>query len=122
LRAEITPGGQKNKSKASDANNDAPHFSASTNISWTRLLKRMFDIEQCRHCGGTQKIIATILESSAITKILYHFGPPVRAPPRAPAQIHYLLRQLNQKSAPTSRPSLDTRDLNRPHRPACYAR
>jgi len=65
---------------------------ASVRISWARLLKRVFDIdiEQCPHCGGTLKIIAAILESSAITKILDHLGLPVRALPRTPAQIHDL--------------------------------
>ena len=58
-------------------------------ISWARLLKRVFDIdiEHCPHCGGTLKIIAAILESSVITKILDHLGLPTRAPPRSPAQI-----------------------------------
>ena len=57
-----------------------------------RLLKRVFDvdIEQYPYCGGTLKIIAAILESSAITKILDHLGLPVRVPPRTPAQIHDL--------------------------------
>jgi len=32
------------------------------------------DIEQCPHCGGDIKIIAAILEFSAITKILDHLG------------------------------------------------
>ncbi|MCO6426610.1 hypothetical protein [Nitrosomonas communis] len=54
-----------------------------------RLLKRVFDIdiEHCPHCGGTLKIIAAILESGAITKILDHLGLSFRVPPRAPAQI-----------------------------------
>ncbi len=54
------------------------------------LLKRVFDIEQCPHCGGALKIIAAILESGAITKILDHLGLPARAPPRAPAQAFEL--------------------------------
>jgi len=39
-------------------------------------VKRVFDIdiEHCSHCGGTLKIIAVILESGAITKILDHLG------------------------------------------------
>ena len=91
LRAEIIPSGQKTKSKPSDANDDAPQSVTSTSvcISWARLLKRVFDIdiEHCPHCGGALKIIAAILESGAITKILDHLGLPTRAPPRSPAQI-----------------------------------
>jgi len=90
LRAEIIPDGKK--SSPSDANDDAQYLPASVRISWARLLKRVFDIdiEQCPHCGGTLKIIAAILESSAITKILDHLGLPTRAPLRSPAQIHDL--------------------------------
>jgi hypothetical protein len=89
LRAEIIPGEKKNKSKPLDDNDDVPHSPISVRISWARLLKRVFDIdiEHCPHCGGDMKIIAAILESSVITKILDHLGLPVRAPPRAPAQI-----------------------------------
>ncbi|MCC8997652.1 MAG: hypothetical protein LM517_11545 [Nitrosomonas sp.] len=48
-----------------------------------RLLKRVFDIdiEHCPHCGGTLKIIAAILESGAITKILDHLGLPASRVP-----------------------------------------
>ncbi|HNO76239.1 MAG TPA: hypothetical protein PKG49_11725 [Nitrosomonas mobilis] len=54
-----------------------------------RLLKRVFDIdiELCPHCRATLKIIAAILESGAITKILDHPGLSSRAPPGASAQI-----------------------------------
>jgi hypothetical protein len=38
----------------------------------------VFDIEQCPHCGGAMKIIAAILDSSAIAKILDHLGLPIR--------------------------------------------
>jgi len=86
LRSEIIPSGKKNKSNASNTNDDVP---PSVRISWVRLLKRVFDIdiEHCPYCGGDMKIIAAILEKTAITKILDHLGLPARAPPRAPAQI-----------------------------------
>jgi hypothetical protein len=45
------------------------------------------DIERCPHRGGIQRIIAAILASIAITKIIDHLGLSVRAPPRAPVQI-----------------------------------
>jgi hypothetical protein len=92
LRSEIIPGSKKNKSHASDRNDDVPPSPASVHISWARLLKRMFeiDIERCPHCGGNMKIIAAILERAAITKILNHLGLPARAPPRSPAKIQGL--------------------------------
>ena len=57
-------------------------------MSWAQLLKRVFDIdiEQCLQCGGALKIIAAILESTVIAKILAHLGLPARAPPRSPAR------------------------------------
>jgi hypothetical protein len=89
LRAEIISGSKKNKSNASDTNDDVSPSPASVRISWARLLKRVFeiDIERCPHCGGNMKIIAALLEKAAITKILGHLGLPARVPPRAPAQI-----------------------------------
>ena len=57
-------------------------------ISWARLLKRVFqiDIEHCPNCGGQLKIIAAILESAVIERILTHLGLQARAPPRVPAR------------------------------------
>ena len=64
---------------------------ASQLMSWTRLLKRAFDIDidmqRCPNCSGVGlKIIAAILEQSVIEKILTHLGLQARAPPRAPAR------------------------------------
>ena len=89
LRAEIIPGSKKNNSNASGTNDDVPPSPASVRISWACLLKRVFeiDIERYPHCGGNMKIIAALLEKTAITKILDHLGLPARAPPRSPAQI-----------------------------------
>jgi hypothetical protein len=65
-------------------------------MNWTRLLKRVFDIdvEHCPNCGGTLKIIAcpeprrraAIEDPPVIVKILSHLGLPTRAPPRASAR------------------------------------
>ena len=48
----------------------------SARISWARLLKRVFeiDLEHCPNCGGQLKIIAAILESAVIERILTHLG------------------------------------------------
>jgi hypothetical protein len=57
-------------------------------LSWARLLMRVFDLdlEHCPNCGGELKIIAAILETPVIEKILTHLGLQARAPPRAPAR------------------------------------
>ncbi len=65
-------------------------------MSWARLLKRVFeiDIERCPHCGGTLRIVAAILESGAITRILDHLDLPSRAPPHSLAQVFDLLKPV----------------------------
>jgi hypothetical protein len=45
------------------------------------------DIEQCRQCSGTLKIIAAIQHAPVIAKILTHLSLPARAPPRSPARL-----------------------------------
>ena len=88
IRSEITPGGPVTINDTTDDLDDTPHHSPSARMSWAQLLKRVFDIdiEHCPHCGGTMKIVAAILESEVITKILAHLSLPTRAPPRAPAR------------------------------------
>ena len=43
-------------------------------MTWARRLKRVFgiDIEQCVHCGGRLKVIASIEEPALIERILAH--------------------------------------------------
>ncbi len=57
-------------------------------ISWSRLLRRVFDIEmeKCPNCGGQVKVVAAIEEPGAIKKILTHLGLSPHPPPRAPAR------------------------------------
>jgi hypothetical protein len=63
-------------------------LSEHASISWARQLKRGFEIDtgHCPNCGGELKIMAAILETPVIERILKHFGLPARAPPRAPAR------------------------------------
>jgi hypothetical protein len=53
-------------------------------LNWTKLLKRVFDIdlEHCPNRGGWLKFIAAILELPVIEKILTHLGVQARAPAR----------------------------------------
>ena len=55
-------------------------------MSWARLLRLMFqiDLEHCPNCGGQLKIVAAILESAVIERILMHLGLQVRELPRTP--------------------------------------
>ncbi len=57
-------------------------------ISWSRLLRRMFDIdvEKCPNCGGQIKIVAAIEEPGVIKKILTHLGLSPHPPPKSPAR------------------------------------
>jgi hypothetical protein len=69
-----------------------PHHAA---MNWARRLKRVFgiEIEDCAHCGGQLRIIASIEEPEVIAKILAHlervapqqysaeWPPGARAPP-----------------------------------------
>ena len=56
-------------------------------MSWAQLLARTFGIDT-RHCtcGGELKVIAAILDTSVIRKILTHLGLPVEPPDIAPAR------------------------------------
>ncbi len=92
LRAQVVPAGPQQEAGASElgaAEPTSPHRRPAR-MGWARLLKRVFeiDLEHCPNCGGELKIIAAILESVVIERILTHLGLQARAPPRAPARGH----------------------------------
>jgi len=103
LRALVVPAGHE------EATGESEHIAAEpvcahrnpVRISWARPLKRVFevDMEHCPNCGGELKIIAAILESAVIERILTHLGLQARAPPRAAS-----LPQLRLQSATLKRP------------------
>ena len=72
LRPEIVPGRPITAPGTGEDTATLDHHSPTARMNWARLLKRVFniDVEHCPHCGGHLKIIAAILESSAIAKIL----------------------------------------------------
>jgi hypothetical protein len=90
LRAQVVPAepsddaDARSHSEAVEPEPDGAH-SWSSRISWAQLLKRVFeiDMEHCPNCGGQLKIIAAIVETALIERILEHLGLPARAPPRS---------------------------------------
>jgi hypothetical protein len=91
LRAQVVPAGpHEDAGTRQDSQALEPDDGQrwASRISWARLLKRVFqiDLEHCPNCGGGLKIIAAILETEVIERILEHLGPPARAPPRSPAR------------------------------------
>jgi hypothetical protein len=54
--------------------------------SWARLIARIYEVDplRCRHCGGAMRLIAFIIESAMIVRLLDHLGEPSRALRRAP--------------------------------------
>ena len=92
LRAMVVPDGPEEVTGESElaATESGCTHCRPARISWARLLKRVFeiDLEHCPNCGGQLRIIAAILESAVIERILTHLGLQARAPPRAPARGH----------------------------------
>ena len=90
LRAMVVPSGPAERAEAAHPAACEPNCAhhGPVRLSWARLLKRVFelDLEHCPNCGGELKIIAAILETPVIEKILTHLGLQARAPPRAPAR------------------------------------
>ena len=94
LRAMVVPTGPDEDASVSEHTATEPVCAhrQPARISWARLLKRVFqiDLEHCPNCGGELKIIAAILESAVIERILTHLGLQARAPPQAPARERQL--------------------------------
>jgi hypothetical protein len=95
-RALVTPAkrGKGNKPKGADETQDQTQAERRVAMTWAQRLKRVFniDIETCRECGSSVKIIACIEDPMVIKKILDHLRekaetnepkplPESRAPP-----------------------------------------
>jgi hypothetical protein len=62
-------------------------------MSWARLLKRIFELDDERcGCGGKLEINAAIEEPAVIERILTRLGLSDQPPPRAPARRVDLLQ------------------------------
>ena len=55
---------------------------------WATLLKKTFGVDalQCPKCGARTKVLAAIMQTSIIRKILAAMGHPTEAPPIASAR------------------------------------
>jgi hypothetical protein len=88
--------------KDNDANDvEANSIAKPKRMSWAKLLSRVFaiDTESCDHCGGRMKIIAAVMNESAIEGILRHLGMPPRPPPIAKSTIAIQENLWDQPSA-----------------------
>ena len=93
LRHQVVPEQPKPVlADALDEHGEAKTIRDPRRLSWSELLKRVFqiDLTTCPDCGGTLRFIAAIMERSVVEKILTHLGlpttPPTFHPPRAPPQ------------------------------------
>jgi hypothetical protein len=94
-RALVTPARRGRGNKATVAASEVTPVASHAAMSWAQRLKRVFDIdiETCRVCGGSMKVIACIEDPLVIKKILTHLHgktlvvddvclPQSRAPPQ----------------------------------------
>jgi hypothetical protein len=67
---------------------DGELFAESRRIDGHLLLRRTFgaDVLRCPKCTGTMRAMATLIEPSAVKKILAHLGMPTEPLPRARAR------------------------------------
>jgi len=96
-RARVTPAKRgKGCQKAAEGQDEQTPAQRHVAMTWAQRLKRVFniDVETCRVCGGTAKVIACIEDPVVIKTILAHLGkkapmdsggliPDSRAPPQA---------------------------------------
>jgi hypothetical protein len=94
----VTPAewGKGSQPKTSDELDEQTPVQRHVAMTWAQRLKRVFniDVETCRACGGTAKVIACIEDPVVIEMILSHLSekasstettllPESRAPPHA---------------------------------------
>jgi hypothetical protein len=93
----VTPAKRgKGSQKVADEQGEKTPAQRHLAMTWAQRLKRVFgiDVETCRVCGGTAKVIACIEDSVVIKTILIHIDaqapkpsesvlPDSRAPPQA---------------------------------------
>ena len=89
-RSKIVLGDKKKETAPTDSPLDK--VKSKSRMSWAKLMNRVFkvDVTLCRFCRGEIKVVAAIMERTAIEKILSHLGlptePPAICPARSPPQ------------------------------------
>lgn len=87
IRSLIVPKREVPESETCDEGVKTPHLKTNR-LSWAELLARVFQIDVLKcPCGGEYKIIAAILETGAIQKILRHLKVPDTPPAVAPSRV-----------------------------------
>ena len=74
-RAWVTPAKRgKGRQKVADEQDEKTPAQRHMSMTWAQRLKRVFniDVETCRDCGGTAKVIACIEDPVVIKTILAH--------------------------------------------------
>ena len=62
-------------------------------LVWAELMKRVFELEVliCPHCGGPRKVLAFLIDSKVVRRILEHLDlptdPPTIAAARPPPEL-----------------------------------
>jgi hypothetical protein len=93
IRSAIVPKKEEIDAQSTAAGTDAQSSNPTKktrHIGWAELLARVFaiDMKSCPKCSGEFKVIAAIIETGAIKKILTHLDLPFRPPDIAPARLH----------------------------------
>jgi hypothetical protein len=86
-RSLITPAGRRTRAAAQAAGADKETQTPARRrqaLTWAQRLARVFsiDVNQCEHCGGKLRIVATIEDPALIRRILNHLS--ARGPPQLP--------------------------------------
>ena len=118
-RKQIVPKPSELKVVGQDQDNiDPKQLELKKNISWARLLARVFniDVEICSQCGGKMKIIAAVEDPKVIRKILEHMGlalmpPPLYTARGPPEQQHHFEDDFNQQHFEMNPQEHEVRDL-----------
>lgn len=90
-RAKVVLGKTKTVDEAKEEESNSG--SNEKRMSWAKLLNRVFkiDVTKCQYCRGDVKVVAAVLQRTAIEQILKHLGLPTEvpsiSPARAPPQI-----------------------------------
>jgi len=100
LRAQVTPAGRGKHTGPTERSPAERHRA----MTWAQRLKRVFriEIEQCEHCGGKVRIIASIEDPAVAGRILAHLQEREGADstPADAATAHRAGRSISPEAVP----------------------